>query len=227
MAGHHVARQTGDHRPDHCAQGGVNGSPPSSWACPPTGSTHSARSGSDRRRPARTAPRAARRSSSRSGTGAGARTGGLGEQNVPHAHGRDVDAEPGRSCAGSARAGGCGMPWAAAARCRGRHRHPGDLPNPRKRSRATAAWPTSPSRCRGLARARSACRAPPRRRSATCRGWPAARPSPPSRLSESQAGSDVAAMLMQRRTWRATTAVLNGEKTWISNGGIADFYVVF
>ncbi len=45
-------------------------------------------------------------------------------------------------------------------------------------------------------------------------------------LSEPDAGSDVAAM--------ATTAVqtasgwtLNGTKTWISNGGIADFYVVF
>lgn len=45
-------------------------------------------------------------------------------------------------------------------------------------------------------------------------------------LSEAEAGSDVAAM--------ATTAdkvpggyVLNGGKTWISNGGIADFYCVF
>lgn len=45
-------------------------------------------------------------------------------------------------------------------------------------------------------------------------------------LSEAEAGSDVAAM--------ATSAdrtsggyVLNGEKTWISNGGIADFYCVF
>ena len=45
-------------------------------------------------------------------------------------------------------------------------------------------------------------------------------------LSEAEAGSDVAAM--------ATTAelagneyVLNGSKTWISNGGIADFYCVF
>ncbi len=45
-------------------------------------------------------------------------------------------------------------------------------------------------------------------------------------LSELEAGSDVAAL--------ATTAskdgdqyVLNGNKTWISNGGIADFYVVF
>jgi len=45
-------------------------------------------------------------------------------------------------------------------------------------------------------------------------------------LSEKEAGSDVAAL--------GTTAhkagdayVLSGEKTWISNGGIADFYVVF
>jgi alkylation response protein AidB-like acyl-CoA dehydrogenase len=45
-------------------------------------------------------------------------------------------------------------------------------------------------------------------------------------LSEPDAGSDIGAM--------TTTAsrdgdawVLNGEKTWISNGGIADFYVVF
>jgi acyl-CoA dehydrogenase len=45
-------------------------------------------------------------------------------------------------------------------------------------------------------------------------------------LSEAEAGSDVAAL--------ATTArrdgegwVLDGEKTWISNAGIADFYVVF
>ncbi|MBT5781244.1 MAG: acyl-CoA dehydrogenase, partial [Rhodospirillaceae bacterium] len=45
-------------------------------------------------------------------------------------------------------------------------------------------------------------------------------------LSEPEAGSDVAAM--------ATTAVrngngwrINGEKTWISNGGIADYYTVF
>ncbi|MBT5677298.1 MAG: acyl-CoA dehydrogenase, partial [Rhodospirillaceae bacterium] len=45
-------------------------------------------------------------------------------------------------------------------------------------------------------------------------------------LSEPEAGSDVAAM--------ATTAVrdgngwrIDGEKTWISNGGIADYYTVF
>ena len=45
-------------------------------------------------------------------------------------------------------------------------------------------------------------------------------------LSEPQAGSDVAAM----STSAVATAdgfVLNGVKTWISNGGMADFYVVF
>ena len=45
-------------------------------------------------------------------------------------------------------------------------------------------------------------------------------------LSEPLAGSDVAAMqcaaVRQDAGW-----VLNGTKTWISNGGIADFYVVF
>jgi acyl-CoA dehydrogenase len=45
-------------------------------------------------------------------------------------------------------------------------------------------------------------------------------------LSEPEAGSDVAAMSTTARRdgdhW-----VLHGEKTWISNGGIADFYVVF
>ena len=45
-------------------------------------------------------------------------------------------------------------------------------------------------------------------------------------LSEPQAGSDVAAM--QCAAVRdGEHFVLNGEKTWISNGGIADFYVVF
>jgi alkylation response protein AidB-like acyl-CoA dehydrogenase len=45
-------------------------------------------------------------------------------------------------------------------------------------------------------------------------------------LSEPEAGSDVAAMACTARRdggdW-----VLDGEKTWISNGGIADFHVVF
>ena len=45
-------------------------------------------------------------------------------------------------------------------------------------------------------------------------------------LSEPEAGSDVAAMSCAARI-NGDHAVLNGEKTWISNGGIADFYVVF
>jgi alkylation response protein AidB-like acyl-CoA dehydrogenase len=45
-------------------------------------------------------------------------------------------------------------------------------------------------------------------------------------LSEPDAGSDVAAMACSART-DGDAVVLNGEKTWISNGGIADFYVVF
>ncbi len=45
-------------------------------------------------------------------------------------------------------------------------------------------------------------------------------------LSEPQAGSDVAAMTMTA-SLAGDSYVLNGEKTWISNGGIADFYTVF
>jgi alkylation response protein AidB-like acyl-CoA dehydrogenase len=45
-------------------------------------------------------------------------------------------------------------------------------------------------------------------------------------LSEPDAGSDVAAMQCSARV-EGDFAVLNGIKTWISNGGIADFYVVF
>ncbi|WP_395686801.1 acyl-CoA dehydrogenase family protein [Caenimonas koreensis] len=45
-------------------------------------------------------------------------------------------------------------------------------------------------------------------------------------LSEPEAGSDVAAMQCNAHI-AGDHAVINGEKTWISNGGIADFYVVF
>ncbi|WP_028222679.1 acyl-CoA dehydrogenase family protein [Paraburkholderia oxyphila] len=45
-------------------------------------------------------------------------------------------------------------------------------------------------------------------------------------LSEPNAGSDVAAMALAARA-EGDDYVLDGEKTWISNGGIADFYVVF
>lgn len=49
-------------------------------------------------------------------------------------------------------------------------------------------------------------------------------------LSEPDAGSDVAAMACAARAESDAQGdyyVLDGEKTWISNGGIADFYVVF
>jgi alkylation response protein AidB-like acyl-CoA dehydrogenase len=45
-------------------------------------------------------------------------------------------------------------------------------------------------------------------------------------LSEPQAGSDVAAMECCARA-AGNDYVLDGSKTWISNGGIADFYCVF
>jgi len=45
-------------------------------------------------------------------------------------------------------------------------------------------------------------------------------------LSEPDAGSDVAALACRARADR-DGYVLDGEKTWISNGGIADYYVVF
>ena len=45
-------------------------------------------------------------------------------------------------------------------------------------------------------------------------------------LSEPQAGSDVAALALDAHK-EGSSYVLNGSKTWISNGGIADFYTVF
>ena len=45
-------------------------------------------------------------------------------------------------------------------------------------------------------------------------------------LSEPDAGSDVQAMTTSARK-QGSAWVLDGTKTWISNGGIADFYVVF
>jgi acyl-CoA dehydrogenase len=45
-------------------------------------------------------------------------------------------------------------------------------------------------------------------------------------LSEKTAGSDVASIATTAEA-RDGSYILNGEKTWISNGGIADFYCVF
>jgi acyl-CoA dehydrogenase len=46
-------------------------------------------------------------------------------------------------------------------------------------------------------------------------------------LSEPEAGSDVAALATRAAPDGAEHVRLDGEKTWISNGGIADVYVVF
>jgi acyl-CoA dehydrogenase len=46
-------------------------------------------------------------------------------------------------------------------------------------------------------------------------------------LSEPQAGSDVAALAMTAQPDGNAHMRLDGEKTWISNGGIADHYIVF
>jgi acyl-CoA dehydrogenase len=46
-------------------------------------------------------------------------------------------------------------------------------------------------------------------------------------LSEPEAGSDVAALATTAQPDGNAHVRLNGRKTWISNGGIADFYVVF
>lgn len=45
-------------------------------------------------------------------------------------------------------------------------------------------------------------------------------------LTEPQSGSDVANIALEAKR-DGDSFVLNGEKTWISNGGIADFYCVF
>ncbi|MES2740993.1 MAG: acyl-CoA dehydrogenase family protein [Pseudomonadota bacterium] len=46
-------------------------------------------------------------------------------------------------------------------------------------------------------------------------------------LSEPAAGSDVAALACEARPMADGGYLIDGEKTWISNGGIADFYVLF
>jgi acyl-CoA dehydrogenase len=45
-------------------------------------------------------------------------------------------------------------------------------------------------------------------------------------ISEADAGSDVAALQCEAKR-DSHVFILNGEKTWISNGGLADFYVLF
>lgn len=46
-------------------------------------------------------------------------------------------------------------------------------------------------------------------------------------LSEVDAGSDAAALQCLAQQDGLGNYILNGEKTWVSNGGVADFYVIF
>jgi acyl-CoA dehydrogenase len=87
--------------------------------------------------------------------------------------------------------------------------------------------PISPSPCRGLARGRSACSARRPRSSAILPPVARGEAIAAFALSEADAGSDVAAMTTRAEPDGAAHVRLNGAKTWISNGGIADHYIVF
>src|SRR3984893_18088814 len=80
------------------------------------------------------------------------------------------------------------------------------------------AWPISLSPCRASAPGRSACSAIPS--SATGSNAPA------SALTDQQSGADGANIALTATRY-GDGFVLDGEKPWISNGGIADLYVVF
>jgi acyl-CoA dehydrogenase len=84
--------------------------------------------------------------------------------------------------------------------------------------------PISPSPCRGSVPAPSACSAP--RRSAWLRRTRAGTGIAAFALSEPKSGSDVAGIETTARR-DGGDYVLDGEKTWVSNGGIADLYVIF
>ena len=86
--------------------------------------------------------------------------------------------------------------------------------------------PISPSRCRGWARGRSACSAPRRRSRPICRLVASGEKIAAFALTEPTSGSDVASM-ETRADPDGDGYVVNGAKTYISNGGIADFYVLF
>ena len=97
-----------------------------------------------------------------------------------------------------------------------------------RRSPGTTRWPISRSRCRDSAARRSSWPAPPRVQERylprVCSGDAIAAFA----LSEADAGSDVAALsTTARRSATATSTCSTARRAWISNGGIADFYVVF
>ena len=99
--------------------------------------------------------------------------------------------------------------------------------SPAKSWRSATGSPTSPSPCRASAPARSRCSA---RRSCKARYLPPVRDGraiAAFALSEPEAGSDVAALATTATPDGPSHLRIDGEKTWISNGGIADHYVVF
>ena len=95
-------------------------------------------------------------------------------------------------------------------------------------ARSQTASPISPSPCRAWAPAPiSLFGTDAQQARAICRAVAPATRIAAFALSEPEAGSDVAAMATHGRARDGDDYVLDGEKTWISNGGIADFYVVF
>ena len=135
---------------------------------------------------------------------------------------------PGAGAPARRQPAGCAMRWRGtrARRRRRRDRHALDLPDPRD-----AGAPLRPGRLRVRDAGPRLWRDQPARHAraeggAICRAWRAARRS---RVCAVRARC----RLRRRRAGRAPRAhdgdhyVLDGEKTWISNGGIADFYVVF
>ena len=97
--------------------------------------------------------------------------------------------------------------------------------SPARRSPATTASPISPSPCRDSAPARSRSSAPPNSSSLAAedaRGPRDLRLRPDGAALRLRRRRDGHAAPRRRRLHR-----LDGEKTWISNGGIADLYIVF
>ena len=87
-------------------------------------------------------------------------------------------------------------------------------------------WPISPSPCRASAPARSRCSATTAQRAQWLPKTRAGKAIAAFALTEPASGSDVANIATAARR-DGDAFVLDGEKTWISNGGIADLYVVF
>ena len=85
--------------------------------------------------------------------------------------------------------------------------------------------PISPSPCRGSAPAPSACSAP-RSSGNGCKRTRAGKAIAAFALSE-PTPDRMSPNIEMTATRDGDDYVLDGEKTWISNGGIADFYVVF